>query len=114
MWQFIAMNVTSMYRKEWVWSEHSMYGIIWLSGKGGRNCPDGYFRCGTGACKNMTLTCDGVQDCRDSTDERNKHAGCEGIYRDGCACSVWGTSISIWHCLLSTDFLVYQKCVLPG
>ncbi len=41
-------------------------------------CRDGYFKCGSGACINVSLTCNGVPDCRDSSDEDDRQAGCKG------------------------------------
>ena len=51
-----------------------------VAGRGGRSCPQGYFRCSTGACINITLTCDGIQHCRDASDEDERHALCPGKY----------------------------------
>ena len=42
------------------------------------SCDDGYFRCGNGACVNETLTCNGVEDCADKSDEDEHYAGCGG------------------------------------
>ncbi len=59
--------------------DNNMITLHGISGRAGMVCREGYFRCGTGACINDTLVCDGVNHCRDTSDEDQRHAGCPGI-----------------------------------
>ena len=52
-----------------------------ILGRAGMSCDDGYFRCGNGGCVNETLTCNGIEDCTDRSDEDDYYAGCGGNER---------------------------------
>ena len=40
-------------------------------------CNDTWFRCMSGVCINVTLTCDNVTDCPDGSDEDKEYAQCK-------------------------------------
>lgn len=40
-------------------------------------CNDTWFRCLSGVCINVTLTCDNVTDCPDGSDEDKEYAQCK-------------------------------------
>ncbi|XP_076472749.1 uncharacterized protein LOC143302101 isoform X14 [Babylonia areolata] len=73
----------------------------------GLQCPDSYFRCGSGSihCVHRNQLCDGDKDCEDGSDEDRYHADCQPVFCGNSAEIFLPVSLTTFFSLLMTAAL---------